>query len=294
MAEQKLADSERRLAAITDNLPVLITYIESQRRFKFANATIEAWMGVTADAVQDRLFEDVNPAIAEERREYVDRALAGERVEFEICSEAAGMKRFLHSVYIPDVASDGMVNGFYTITSDVSKIKESEQRLAVMARFDHLTSLPNRFQLQEKMLEASARAKRSKTSMAVMYLDIDRFKAINDEYGHATGDAVLIEFGRRLKAAVRETDTVARLAGDEFVIVLEGLQNASEPKLVATKIIEAMATAHAIGKIKLQVSTSIGIAYAHTNNMTPDELLALADKSLYQAKKAGRNNFQIS
>ncbi|MDL2356704.1 MAG: GGDEF domain-containing protein [Pseudomonadota bacterium] len=147
--------------------------------------------------------------------------------------------------------------------------------------------------LNQKLRAALANNQRARTAVAVMYLDIDKFKLVNDTYGHAVGDAVLIEFSRRLERCVRATDTVARLAGDEFIIVLESLTSAAQPALVARKIIAAMAAPCAVDDLALQISTSIGIAYGHTSNLTPDDMMTIADKSLYAAKSAGRNTFKI-
>ena len=157
-----------------------------------------------------------------------------------------------------------------------------------------MTGLPNRFQLNEKLEEAVARAKRSTRAVAVMYLDIDHFKQINDSYGHAVGDAVLVEFAQRLLQCVRVTDTVARLAGDEFIIVLEQLHSADEPRQVANKIIDAMMLPWWINGQALQPTTSIGIAYAQKSDMAAEDLLNLADRSLYEAKRAGRNTFRLA
>jgi diguanylate cyclase (GGDEF)-like protein len=130
--------------------------------------------------------------------------------------------------------------------------------------------------------------------MAVIFLDIDHFKMINDQLGHRGGDDVLAEFAKRLKHCVRETDTVARLAGDEFVIVLEGLHAADEPKLVAEKIIDAMEREFVTSGTSRKVTTSIGIALRRGTETDPAALLHRADEALYRAKAAGRNTFRVS
>ena len=289
-ALEKLSASELRLRTITDNLPVLITYIDDRRHLMFANATITPWVGVTPEQVQGKLFENiVGPVIYAERRLYMDRALAGERVEFEIVSEAAGMARHLHTVYLPDVRSDGVVQGFYTLTSDISDLKAKEAALSELARVDSLTGLPNRLQLNELLLGAVARSRRLRTQIAVMFLDIDHFKQINDSHGHATGDAVLVQFALRLKMAVRQTDTVARLSGDEFVVVLEGLRSSDEVHTVANKIIAAIRAPLLTADLQLLITTSIGIGFSANRDQTPADLLRMADEALYRAKNAGRN-----
>ena len=295
LAEKKLIDSERRLAAITDNLPVLITYVDHERRLRFANATLKSWVGVAPADVRDRRFEEIyGEAIYQDRKVYIERALAGERVEFEASTRTFGVERHMQVVYVPDRGNDGTIRGFYTLTTDVTTLKESETKLSRLARLDALTGLPNRYQFNEKLDEAIGRSQRLKVRIAVMYLDIDHFKQINDTYGHATGDGVLVEFARRLGTCVRSTDTVARLAGDEFVIILEGLHSAAEPQLVAKKITDAMQLPCIVDGREIAATSSIGVAYGHTFNLTAADLLGLADKSLYAAKRAGRNTFRVS
>jgi diguanylate cyclase (GGDEF)-like protein len=129
--------------------------------------------------------------------------------------------------------------------------------------------------------------------MALMYLDIDRFKSINDTHGHAGGDAVLKEFAARLTRGVRATDTVARLSGDEFAIVLEGLNVAEDAGQVAAKILVAMAPAFQVENRSVPVSTSIGISFSAGQGQDPEALIKQADAAMYKAKRSGRNNYQI-
>ena len=287
---EKVSSSEKRLRTITDNLPVLITYIDERRYMMFANATIKPWLGITPEQVQGKLFEDVvGPIIYAERREYINRALAGERVEFEITSSAAGATRHLHTVYLPDVRDDKVVQGFYTLTSDISELKAKEAALSVLARVDTLAGIANRLQLNELLAGALARSRRMRAEVAVMYLDIDFFKQINDGYGHATGDAVLIEFATRLQASVRKTDAVARLSGDEFIVVLEGLNSIDEAGPIAQKILAAVRAPFAVSGLNLQITTSIGVGYASDFNLTCADLLRMADAALYRSKEAGRD-----
>ena len=296
LAREQIQTSERRLRDITDNLPVLISYVDEEQRFRFSNGTFINWLGVEPTEMLGRtMLEVVGPELYEQRRELVERALAGERVEFEMSSIALGRTRHLHTTYVPDVRFDGTVAGIYTLSTDISDLKAVQQQLSQLARFDTLTGLANRHQLNEKLPEVVARARRSREAVALMYLDVDRFKSINDTYGHATGDAVLKEFARRVKGCVRATDTVARLSGDEFVVVLEGLHAAAEPQFVARKIIAAIDRPFELGNgLVLQVSTSVGIAFAPDVQLPPEALLARADAALYEAKAGGRNTFRLA
>jgi diguanylate cyclase (GGDEF)-like protein len=294
-SERKRHIADRRLREVTDNLPALVAYIDTAQCFQFCNATFQSWLHLDPAAQVGRpMAEVLGPAMYEARRAAVERALAGERVEFDVETPVNGEMRCLHNVYIPDPARDGSIRGLYALSSDVSAQKAVERQLAALARVDALTGLPNRHALNERLHEALARAERSGDLLALMFLDVDRFKDINDRFGHGTGDRVLKEFGDRLRGSVRATDTVARLAGDEFVIVLEGLGTDVEPTAVAQKIVAQMNRPFEVDGQVLLVTTSIGVAFHRHGNLDPAALLARADVALYAAKTAGRNTFQLS
>lgn len=294
--QMALAAGEDRLRTITDNLPVLISYIDREHRFQFANGTFRDWLDVDPKLVVGRRILDVvGPSLYEERREQIDRALAGERVDFEMQSVTRGVRRHLQTSYLPDRRPDGSVAGVYAMSTDVTVLKNAEQQMRQLARFDSLTGLPNRLQFEEKLPEAMARCARSQRPMALMFLDVDKFKSINDSLGHAAGDEVLKEFAHRLTASVRKTDTVARLAGDEFVVILEGLNSIDEPQFVARKIIATMGgSVFEVGGHAISVSTSLGISLYEGGDMSPARLLTRADEALYEAKDAGRNTFRVA
>ncbi|NYS34654.1 GGDEF domain-containing protein, partial [Streptococcus danieliae] len=146
----------------------------------------------------------------------------------------------------------------------------------------------------EALAAALTRARRAGTGLALAYLDIDYFKKINDTYGHGIGDLVLIEFAKRLKACVRASDTVARLAGDEFVIIFEQLTDQSELAILGKKIVQEMAVHFDCGGIGLHVATSVGLAFSAEGETTAGALLTAADTALYQAKSAGRNGYVVT
>ena len=271
--------------------------MDQQGVVQFANETFRTWVGADPQAMLGRTFRDiVGNELYEPRRPYLERALRGERVEYEAEATALGVTRNLATTYIPDVDGDGKVLGIYTLSSDVSTLKAYALQLQALARFDTLTGLPNRLQFNEKMAEALECAERSKDGLALMFLDVDRFKSINDTLGHAAGDAVLREFSRRLQASVRQVDLVARLAGDEFVVILEGLHNSAEATAVARKIVDAVALPMNLDDRTLLVTTSIGVAYhdSTASTITVPKLLARADEALYGAKAAGRNTFHLA
>jgi diguanylate cyclase (GGDEF)-like protein/PAS domain S-box-containing protein len=298
-AELARKRSEDRLRQVTDNLPVLISYIDQDERIQFANRTYQTWLGKDYETMPGKKMQDI---ISKEqyqlRKGYLRRALQGERIEFDATTPALGVTRELNTKYLPDLDADGNVLGIYTLTLDVTALKAYEAQLKALARVDALTGLPNRLQYNEKVAEALERAQRSNQALALMFLDIDHFKTINDTLGHAMGDAVLKEFSSRLQANVRQVDVVARLAGDEFVVILEALRHRDEAVVVARKIVQAIAKPMDLKDLRgqpLTVTTSIGIAYQDSDAGATDAktLLARADEALYGAKGAGRNTFHL-
>jgi diguanylate cyclase (GGDEF)-like protein/PAS domain S-box-containing protein len=293
-AEQRLRSSEQLLRAVTDNMPVLISYIDRDEHLRFLNATFQDWLGVDPEQALGRPLRDViGPLLYEQRREHLQRALAGERVQFELESSAQGVQRHLQTVYLPDQQADGQVAGVYALTTEVTALKAVERQLSALARFDTLTGLANRYQFNEKLPEAIARTQRTGKAMALMFMDVDHFKSINDSFGHGAGDAVLKEVAVRLQHSVRSTDTVARLAGDEFVVILENLNGRGEAQLVARKILAQVNRPFAVEGQHLPVTMSIGIACHRSGSVSADDLLDRADHALYAAKSAGRNRFHM-
>ncbi len=294
-AQLKQEAGERQLRAITENLPVMISYIDKEQRLQFLNRTFEAWTGLSRDLALGRTLKEViGDALYGQRQEALERALAGERIQFEAVSTTAGVTRTLQTIYVPDMVSLSETVGVFTLTSDVTSLHEAEQAMARLARVDSLTGLPNRRAFQEGLPLALARAKRNQTGTALMFLDVDHFKSINDTRGHAAGDAVLMEFARRLLASVRATDMVARLAGDEFVVILEGIKAPQEAELIAAKICEVFTAPVRLPSGEVPVSTSIGIAFLPVGSGAEVEaLLATADHALYATKKNGRRGYSV-
>jgi diguanylate cyclase (GGDEF)-like protein len=169
----------------------------------------------------------------------------------------------------------------------------AEAHLALVARTDPLTGISNRRKFEEVFEAALGRVSRVGRLLALAYLDIDHFKAINDSYGHGVGDQVLVEFAARLTRVVRATDTVARLAGDEFVVIFDNLADDTEPAALGQKILDSMRPPFLCGEHALTVTTSVGIALTTTADATLDNFLKTADEALYLAKHAGRNAYAV-
>jgi diguanylate cyclase (GGDEF)-like protein len=224
------------------------------------------------------------------RRAALERCLAGHASALEFEEERRGRRRVISTTYLPHLR-DGVVQGIYVLSTDATSSREYERQLHALAHSDHLTGLPNRRSYEERLVQAIARARRSATPMALAYLDVDHFRQVNDSLGRAAGDAVLREFGKRLSATVRSTDTVARLAGDEFVVVLEQVGSARECGRIADKLLEVLRADFTIDGKARQLKASIGIAWsAHPEQGT---LAQAADEALNQSKQAGRDTASV-
>jgi len=179
------------------------------------------------------------------------------------------------------------------VSRDITERKEMEAFVLHQSFHDPLTGLPNRLLLEDRMRRATAQAGRQHESIAVLFIDLDRFKDINDTLGHAAGDRMLQEVAERLGKCVRDVDSVARLGGDEFVVLLAGLNDIEDAALVADKIVTTIAEPCQIGGKELRVSPSIGIAVFPSDGRTIDELLRNADTAMYHAKQEGRGRFSF-
>jgi diguanylate cyclase (GGDEF)-like protein/PAS domain S-box-containing protein len=198
------------------------------------------------------------------------------------------------SVPSPDGITTHYVGTFY----DITKNKEAEAEINQLAYYDPLTQLPNRRLLYDRMAQALAGCKRNKHFGAILFLDLDNFKTLNDTHGHDVGDLLLIEVARRMSDVMRAGDTIARLGGDEFVLLLENLSEdvleaAIQARMVGDKMLEATALPYLLRKVEFSCTTSIGISMFGNQEQSVDDLFKQADLAMYQAKKYGRNNLRF-
>jgi diguanylate cyclase (GGDEF)-like protein/PAS domain S-box-containing protein len=294
-AQRALQESEGRLRTVADALPMRVAYIDADERYRFNNLAYERSFGrprhelygQTVHALLgDAAYRSVEP--------HIRSALRGEAVTFESEMASGGNYVCYEAQYIPQLSVDGSaVLGFHAVVNDITRQKLEERRLIELARVDPLTGLVNRAGFELRVAEAMERCRTAGALMALMYLDIDRFKQINDRFGHNAGDAVLRAFAGRLSRTLRSSDTVARLGGDEFTVIMEGLPRPEVASTVAAKIVEAMRTPFVIDQQTIDVTTSIGLAFYQGDATTVEGLVKQADVMLYQAKGAGRNNVQV-
>jgi diguanylate cyclase (GGDEF)-like protein len=183
----------------------------------------------------------------------------------------------------------GTIDHYVGVFNDISSHKANEERLKFLATHDPLTGLPNRGEFERFCREAMARARRRGLRVAVLYVDLDNFKPVNDTYGHAIGDELLKTIGDRMKQAVRETDTVARIGGDEFSVLLADIEDMSSSYIVACKLLDALSQPVATRRGAHLVGASIGVSTYPDDGNDPQTLLRLADAAMYRVKQGGRN-----
>jgi diguanylate cyclase (GGDEF)-like protein/PAS domain S-box-containing protein len=193
----------------------------------------------------------------------------------------------------PLLGADGRVSGFASLVHDVTERLNTERTIHYMAHHDALTGLPNRRLMQDRLNQAIMSARRKQRHVAVLFLDLDRFKVVNDTLGHDTGDFILKDVARRLVACVREGDTVSREGGDEFVMILPDLERPEHARVVADKILTDLARPVEIGGQEIHVTPSIGISHYPNDATDVHQLLKHADNAMYQAKDAGRNTVRF-
>jgi diguanylate cyclase (GGDEF)-like protein/PAS domain S-box-containing protein len=297
LGELRQAESEERLRTITDNLPVLISYLDGEGRYRFANAVHRSWLGTRPE---DMLGKTIAEAFGgaeydgylEAQADALARAWSGQAAQCEHEIVRKKQARIAHSTFLPQVR-DGVVHGVYVLTLDATASRLHERNLHALAHTDALTQLPNRRHFEQALDGLGHRVRQGDRGCALLYLDVDHFKQINDRFGHATGDAVLVEFARRLRSAVRGSDLVARLAGDEFTVLLTDVCSDADVRRVAGKVLEAVRQPFVLGGATLAVTTTIGACMAGRIDGDPRSLMDVADRALYAAKQAGRDTFAM-
>lgn len=291
---QQLARSERRLRAVTDTLPSLLAFIDNDERYVFNNAAYERAFGLPVDRIRGMTMREL---LGEERyqraRPHLQRALAGSVVSFE-AEYAYPDLHWMETSYRPEWSEDGkQVVGVHIHVQDITQRKLEAQRLSHLSRTDHLTQLPNRAAFETHLRDAMALSRSDDAMMALLYLDMDRFKAVNDMHGHATGDQLLQSFALRLRRCVRKQDHVARLGGDEFAVILSDIATPAAAQRVAEAILQAVARGFYFDGVLADVDVSIGVALYRGTPMSEEALMRQADVLLYRAKAAGRGRYEI-
>jgi diguanylate cyclase (GGDEF)-like protein len=187
---------------------------------------------------------------------------------------------------------EGKISSYVGLLTDITTGKDYESTLERMAFYDSLTGLPNRLLFAERINQAMMISKRLKSMMAVCFLDLDEFKPVNDDFGHSVGDLLLVEMANRMQSNIRESDTVARMGGDEFAILLINIKNIEECETIITKILDSINEPYTlVNNESVNVSASIGVTLYPHDNVPSDMLLRHADQAMYVAKESGKNQY---
>jgi diguanylate cyclase (GGDEF)-like protein/PAS domain S-box-containing protein len=298
LAEWKLQESRQMLQLVINNIPQRVFWKNTELFFLGCNKALCEDAGLThPNEILGK--SDFDFAWKEQAETYrlddLETMQSGKaRINYEEPQyRKDGSEYWLRTSKIPLMNGEGQALGVLGLYEDITERKHLEQKLEQMAHYDSLTGLPNRAFFYDQLQQAISRSKRHGSLLALMYFDIDKFKLINDTYGHDIGDAVIALFAKRVKSTVREIDIVGRLGGDEFCLIIENLPAKQAAEAVAKKLIDAMLPAFRAGETALQVSTSIGIV-VHEPGMEADELVRRADHAMYKAKQAGRNRFELA
>ncbi|MSP12226.1 MAG: EAL domain-containing protein [Chloroflexi bacterium] len=297
--EKQLREHERWLAAVLKGMGDGVIAADVQGNIQFVNPAAEAMTGWSHAEAQGRSVAEIFNVVHAHTRARIDNPIhqALERQEVtRLPEQALLIARDGREIPVDDSAApirsqEGLLTGAVLIFRDVTERKRAEEQLRHLAYHDTLTGLPNRSLFQILVGRSLADAQRHERLGAILFLDLDRFKNINDTLGHATGDQLLKAVAARLTGVLRQNDTVARIGGDEFTILIEEIEQPQDATLVAEKLLNTLAEPFDLAGQELFVSASIGIGIFPTDGQNLDVLLRNADTALYRTKEQGRNGY---
>ena len=293
-----LEKARRFLGSVVDNIPNMI-FVKDAKDLKYIhlNKAGEQLMGFSEQELLGKSDGDVFSGAQADSLMAKDRETLGIGHRVFIMEERVktkdGSEKILQTKKLPILDENGIPQYLLGISEDITERKKTEQQLVLLAQYDTLTGLPNRTLFRDRLSLAMARAKRNEQLVALMFLDLDRFKEINDTLGHTIGDEVLQGVAALLRRTLRDTDTVARLGGDEFTVILESLSQVDEIKIVTEKIQRAFTNPLLIQGREIFVTASVGITIYPFSGTEIDDLLQAADIAMYRAKEEGGNAYEF-
>ncbi|PHM18532.1 MAG: GGDEF domain-containing protein [Sulfuricurvum sp. PD_MW2] len=296
ITEHKKSEKElKKLSQAIEQSPNTVIITDLAARIEYVNNAFTASTGYTLDEIIGK-----NPRFLQSGKTpttvYIDlweKLKQGKSWNGEFTNLSKDGKEFTEEVTIsPIIQPDGNITHYMAIKDDITEKKRAAERIHYLANYDLLTGLPNRSQLNDRIQYALNDAKRNAGEIALLFLDLDRFKDINDTLGHSIGDLLLRELAKRVKKLLREEDTLSRLGGDEFIFMLPHTSTQGAA-FVAEKILDVLTQSFDINENELNVTASIGIAIYPYDGSDPDTLTKNADAAMYEAKQKGRNNYQF-
>jgi diguanylate cyclase (GGDEF)-like protein/PAS domain S-box-containing protein len=294
--EEALKRSEERYRAILEEIEEGYYEVDLAGNFTFANDAACCQFGYSREELMGMNYRAYVPKDDAKNvyKTWNKVYRTGEPVKsFPFASiKKDGTHIYLENSISPLRNKEGKIIGFRSVSRDITERRQFEQKLAEMATHDSLTGLPNRVLLSDRLMIGSALARRSGHRMAVLMLDLDRFKTVNDAMGHSVGDELLKAVGQRLSGIMRKSDTVSRIGGDEFILVLPQISQIENVTKFAERILNAFQEPFVFGRHRLQVTTSIGIAIYPEDGTNIENLLKSADSAMYLAKEQGRGIYK--
>lgn len=287
-----LLEDERALfRSLIDVLPDIMTLKDADGRYRTANAAFQSYIGLPEDRIVGRSDDDFLAApIAEEVKRLDTETLAtGETTRSQVVrpDPETGALLDFESVRIPFIDAQGVRQGVISLHRNITEQLRANEHIQQLANFDHLTKLPNKLLLNDRFTQAAQHAHRQRESMAFVVIDIDDFKAVNDTLGHLAGDDVLVEFGKRLRSSMREGDTVARLDGDVFAVLLRDADEAAAA-IVIQRTLEQLRHPYSVDGLELLLSSTAGVSVFPTDGDTYDTLHRCAETAMHEAKAESR------
>lgn len=298
LAELDIRQNEKLLSDILENVSANIYMKDMKGRYLYANRPLRKMFNAPNEEIigyDDNKFYDANTS-AKMQQSDLEVLQQGKTIhdsEDSNLNPLTGHTSVYLTTKIPLRHEDGRIYALCGIATDITEKKEIEEHLRHMAQYDALTKMPNRALFADRLQQAFANAKRSHEHFGLMYIDLDKFKPINDTYGHEGGDFVLQEAAQRMQNCVRQSDTVARLGGDEFVVLLASLKHDQDAQEVGEKIRHALNLPFNMGNITMNISSSIGVAIYPEHGEDEKTLVKNADTAMYYAKENGRNNVTV-
>jgi len=295
VTERRRSESELRLAAaVFDHNPEGLVVADANQRVTRVNPAYERLASVDAQHVVGQALADVLLSGADTSGDVLERLDSQDKTQWEQWCKNKRGKRYAARISVAVVKDDaGTAQQYVAMVADITQRKLDEEKITYQANYDQLTNLPNRTLFMDRLTRRVLEGKRSKTSVGLMFVDLDGFKAINDTLGHDAGDQLLIEASRRLEKCVREADTVARLGGDEFTVIMPLIDNFEAAAVVAGRIITSLGEPFDLQGREGRISASIGISILPVQASTASELLHNADVAMYQAKRTGKSKYEI-
>ena len=283
--------SQERMRLFADNTPAMTAYFDANLFCSFANKRYAGFFGIdAADVVGRHLREIVGATAFQEVEAHFVRALQGYPVTYQRTLQMpVGGVRYLEVELLPQGPIGGQATGCFVVMSDITEHKLVAERIQRVAHHDVLTGLPNRLLFNDRLAQSIILGKRYSRGFALLFLDLDKFKPVNDCFGHAAGDQLLRGVAARIRSEVRESDTVARVGGDEFVVILSEVATLEVAQAVAQKIIASIVEPFHVGpqRQSVEVGASLGIAIYPSDATDADALIKAADSAMYRAKLLG-------